>query len=311
MRISAYAAFLATVSASGETLVLKNFTLIDGTGKASVNAAALVITDGRIRYAGPAAKAPVAQGAAITDLSGKYVMPGIINLHGHLGNTKGLVQDPKNFTRENTEKNLRTYASYGVTTMISMGSDQDLAFQIRNEQHSGLPKYTRVYTAGRGFTGKDGYPTSAQGMKGVPFEVEDVASVKKDVQWLADKKVDLVKIWMDDHFGKERKIPMDLSKAIIAEAHKHGLKVGAHIFYLEDARQLVEGGLDGLAHSIRDKPIDDGLIALMKRKGAWQQAATLTREVSAFTYAQPPAWLDDPFFNRSVTPDVVSTSTLR
>ena len=67
-------------------------------------------------------------------------------------------------------------------------------------------------------------------MKGVPFEVETPEQVKKDVAWLADKKVDLVKIWVDDHFGKERKIPMDLSKAIIEEAHKHGLKVvGSHL----------------------------------------------------------------------------------
>jgi imidazolonepropionase-like amidohydrolase len=144
-------------------------------------------------------------------------------------------------------------------------------------------------------------------MKGVPFEVETPEQVKKDVAWLADKKVDLVKIWVDDHFGKERKIPMDLSKAIIEEAHKHGLKVSAHIFYLEDAKGLMERGLDALAHSIRDKPVDDATIALMKSKGKWQQAATLTREMSAFAYASPPAWLDDPFFTRSVTPDVIKT----
>lgn len=307
LKTSAFVVLLSATSCLSETIVLKNFTLIDGTGKAPVRNAALVITDGRIRYAGPASVAKAPADATTTDLNGKYIMPGIINLHGHVGNVIGLTQDPKNFTRANVEQNLRTYASYGVTSVISMGSDQDLSFQIRQEQRAGRPQYTRLYTAGRGFTGKGGYPTSAPGMKGVPFEVENPAQVKKDVDWLADKKVDIVKIWVDDHFGKERKIPMDLSQAIIEEAHKHGLRVSAHIFYLDDAKGLMERGLDALAHSIRDKPIDDATIALMKSKGKWQQAATLTREMSAFAYANPPAWLDDPFFKRSVTPDVVAT----
>jgi imidazolonepropionase-like amidohydrolase len=307
LRNSAFVVFLTAASCSAETVVLRNFTLIDGTGKAPVSNAALVITDGRIRYAGPASAAKAPSGASSIDLKGKYVMPGIINLHGHVGNVAGLVQYPKNYTRANTEHNLRTYASYGVTSVISMGADQDLAFQIRSEQRANRPQYTRLFTAGRGFTGKGGYPTSAAGMKGVPFEVENAAEVRKDVDWLAGKKVDLVKIWVDDHFGKERKIPMDLSKDIIQEAHKHRLKVAAHIFYLEDAKGLVEAGLDALAHSIRDKPVDDATIALMKKKGAWQQAATLTRELSSFTYATPPAWLDDPSFKRGVTPDVIAT----
>jgi imidazolonepropionase-like amidohydrolase len=112
---------------------------------------------------------------------------------------------------------------------------------------------------------------------------------------------------VDDHFGREAKISMDLSKAIIKEAHDKGLKVAAHIFYLDDAKQLVDGGLDALAHSVRDKPVDDALIASMKKRGAWQAAATFTREVSAYAYATPPAWLDDPFLSRSTTPDVIKT----
>lgn len=299
---------LVAFAASAETLVLQNFTLIDGTGRPPVPNAAMVITDGRIRYAGAKAGLKAPQGAQSMDLSGKYVMPGIINLHGHLGNVKGLVQDPKNYTPENLDANLKTYASYGVTTVISMGSDQDLILQRRAEQRStGRPKTTRIYTAYRGFTGKNGYPTSAPGMKGVPFEVSTPDEVKKDVAILADKKVDIVKIWVDDHFGRESKIPFDLSATIIEAAHKDKLKVGAHIFYYDDARNLVERGLDALLHSVRDKDVDETFIATMKKRNAWMAAATLTREMSSFAYAKPPAWLDDPFFSRSVSPDVVKT----
>jgi imidazolonepropionase-like amidohydrolase len=298
----------AAVGAYAETKVLENFTLIDGTGRNPVANAALVIVDGRIRYAGPktgmtAPSGPVER----VDLAGKFVMPGIINLHGLLGAVKGLVQDPKNYTRENLGRQLATYASYGVTAVASMGSDSDLVFQVRSEQRASRNSQTRIFTAWRGFTGVAGYPTNAMGMKGVPFEVTTPAEVQKAIAQLADRRVDLVKIWVDDHLGREKKISIDLCRAIIDGAHKHGLKVGAHIFYLDDAKALVDAGLDGLAHSVRDKPIDDALIASMKKKGAWQQAATLAREVSTFAYAKRAPFLDDAFFTRGVEKEVLDT----
>src|SRR5690242_17723395 len=290
-----------------ETTVLDGFTLIDGTGRPPVANAALIIVDGRIQWAGPHAQLKVPAGAQVTHLAGKYVMPGIMNLHGHLGNTIGLAQDPKNYTRENVENQLKLYASYGVTSVASMGTDQNLVFQIRAAQRAGRPHMTRIFTAGRGFTGVSGHPTTAPGMKGVPFEVGSAADVHKDVAQLADEKVDLVKIWVDDHLGREKKIPLDLSKAIIADGHKHGLKVAAHVFYLDDAKALIDAGLDGLAHSVRDKPVDDALIASMKKHGAFQEAATLTREESTFIFAKPGSLLDDAFFTRGISPDVLDT----
>ena len=165
-----------------------------------------MITDGRISYAGPAAGVKAPKDAQTVDLSGKYVMPGIINLHGHLGNVVDLKQDPSFFTRENVEKNLKLYASYGVTSMVSMGSDKELIFDMRKQQRAGRPKMTRIFTAGRGFTGYGGYPTTVPGNKGVPFEVANEVEIEKDIDWLAGKKVDLVKIWVDDHLGREKKI---------------------------------------------------------------------------------------------------------
>ena len=297
----------AAGTALAETVILDGFTLIDGTGSKPLDHAAMIIADGRIQWVGPESRMKAPAGAAVTHLAGKYIMPGIINLHGHLGNTVDLKQDPKNFTRENVEKQLELYASYGVTSVVSMGTDGDLIFQMRAEQRAGRPHMTRIFTAGRGFTGVGGYPTTVQGMKGVPFEVGTTADVDRDVAQLADEKVDLVKIWVDDHLGREKKIPLDLAKAIIADAHKHGFKVAAHIFYLDDAKALIDAGLDGLAHSVRDQPVDDELIAAMKKHGAFQEAATLTREESTFIFAQPGPLLDDPFFTRGLSPNVLET----
>jgi imidazolonepropionase-like amidohydrolase len=293
-------------AARAETTVLEHFTLIDGTGRAPVSEAAMIITDGRIQWIGPVGQLKAPAGAQIVNLLGKFVMPGIINLHGHLGNTVDLAQDPKNFTRENVESNLKTYTSYGVTAVVSMGSDQDLIFPIRQEQRSGRPTLTRIFTAGRGFTGKGGYPTTVPGMKGVPFEVSFAAEVQQDVAQLAGKNVDVVKMWVDDHLGREKKIPLELCKAIIENAHRHHIRTAAHVFYLADAKALVGYGLDELAHSVRDRPVDEELIAAMKKQGA-VQTATLTREASLFAFAKPNPALDDPFFTRSLSPAVLTT----
>jgi imidazolonepropionase-like amidohydrolase len=298
------AALLVGASAlHAEVKVLKGFTLIDGSGRPPLANAAMVIDAGRIVWVGPVAQLKVPAGVETIDLAGKYVMPGIINLHGHLGNTIGLTQDAKFFTRENVEKNLDTYASYGVTAMLSMGTDQDLIFEIRDRQRAGRPSTTRVFTAGQGFIFKGGYG----GIAGVNQGVSSVAEVEPAVAVQARKKVDMIKLWMDDELGRLPKMPYPISKAIIDAAHRHHLRAAAHIFYLQDAKQLTEYGVDGLAHSVRDKPIDQALIESMKKHGTWQLAATLSREASMFIYASPAPFLSDPFFARGVSPAVLQT----
>ena len=295
-------ALLFATSLFAQVKVLKNFTLIDGTGHAPLPHAAMILENGRIAWVGPEAKLKPPPSAPVTDLQGKYIMPGIINLHVHLGATIGLDQNEKFFTPENVEKDLKTYASYGVTTVLSMGTDKDSIFKIRDEQRAGRPTETRIYTAGQGFVFKGGYG----GLEGVNQGVATVAEVEPAVAAQAAKHVDFIKLWMDDHLGTKKKMPYDIAQAIIESAHRHHLRVIAHIFYLQDAKQLVDYGVDGLAHSVRDKPIDPAFIADMKRHGTWQEAATLSREASMFVYGQTPAFANDPFFTRSISADIVA-----
>jgi imidazolonepropionase-like amidohydrolase len=294
---------LLAFTASAEVKVLQHFTLIDGTGKAAVADSAMIVNNGRIEWVGPAAQLKAPAGAETIDLKGKYVMPGLINLHGHVGNVIDLTQDPKFFTKENVEKNLRNYASYGVTTVLSMGTEQDLIFTLRDAQRAGRPDYTRIYTAGRGFTAKGGYG----GLAGVTFALDSPSEAAKDVAELKKQKVDIVKMWVDDHLGTMKKMPLDMSKAIIDAAHRNGLPVAAHIFYLQDAQNLTDAGVNALAHAVRDKPIDQHFIDSMKAHGTWQIASTLTREASMFVYGDTPKFIADPFFTRSVSAKVIST----
>jgi len=287
----------------GEIKVLQDFTLIDGTGRPPATHVSMIVDNGRIRWVGPAAELKMPPGAEKINLAGTFVMPGIINLHGHIGNTVDLTQDAKFYTRESIERNLKTYASYGVTTVLSMGTDQDLIFRIRDEQRSGRPSVARVYTAGQGFVFKGGYG----GLAGVTPQVATVAEVKAEIDSLASKKVDIVKLWMDDHLGTQKKMPYVIGKAIVDGAHQHRLRAAAHIFYLQDARHLVDDGVNGLAHMVRDKPVDQALIDSMKKHGTWQMAGTLTREASMFVYGADAPFLALPFFTRSVSENVLKT----
>ncbi len=262
----------------------------------------MLVENGRVTWVGPAAQLKAPAGAELIDLSGKFVMPGIINLHGHLGNTVDLEQNAKFYTPESVQKNLATYASYGVTTVLSMGTDQDAIFKIRDAQRAGRPSVARVFTAGQGMVFTGGYG----GLAGVTPGVATTAEADAAVDAQAKKRVDIIKLWMDDHLGTQKKMPYDIARTIIEGAHKRGLRVAAHIFYLEDAKRLVEFGVDGLAHSVRDRDVDAALIAAMKKHGTWQIASTLTREASMYIYGSTPEFAADPFFTSGVSPAVAA-----
>jgi imidazolonepropionase-like amidohydrolase len=299
------AGLAALISVSGpavaETTVLKNVTVIDGVGAAALPNAAIVMSNGKITWVGPVANLKTPADAKVEDLSGKFVMPGIIDSHVHIGIMHDVTQDLKYYTRENVEADLKTYAAYGVSAVQILGTDKDLIFDIRKEQRAGRPKMARVFTAGQGEVFKGGYG----GVLGLNVPISTPEEARKSVDIQAAKGVDFIKLWMDD----ERKtIPVkmtyDVSKAIIDEAHKHHLRAVAHIFYLADAKELVREGIDGFAHMVRDQPVDKQLLDLMKSHGTWMVSSTLSREM-AYSLAIMP-WLQDPFFTRGVTPGTLA-----
>ncbi|HET9193546.1 MAG TPA: amidohydrolase family protein [Vicinamibacterales bacterium] len=287
-------------------LVFRNFTLIDGTGRAPLAPAAMVVQNGRVSWVGAASDLKAPERATVTDLNGAYVIPGLMDMHAHLGNTVDLVQDKSNHTRESVEKDLRTYASYGVTTVMSMGTDQDAVFPVRSDQRSaaangGPVSMARVYTAGQGLVFKGGYGGLAGVNEAVATPEEAAASVNAQL----DKSADVIKLWLDSELGTMPKMPPAISKAIIDTAHKRGARVLAHVFYLEDAKRLVDQGIDGFVHMVRDQPIDQALIDGMEKHGTWQVASTLSREASMFAYGSTPEFAADPFFTRGVSAKTV------
>jgi imidazolonepropionase-like amidohydrolase len=150
---------------------------------------------------------------------------------------------------------------------------------LRDAQGAPSLDRARIFVAGDVITGRT--PDEARAA------VARVAALKPDV----------IKIRVDDNLGTATKMTPDVYRAVIEEAHARKLRVAAHIFYLEDAKDLVRSGVDVIAHSVRDKEFDAETLALMKARGV-AYCPTLTREVSAFVYESTPAFFTDPFFLR-------------
>ena len=292
--------------AQAQVTALVHATVIDGAGEPPLSDGTVLLHGGTIQAVGPAALVKIPSGATRVDLSRKFLIPGIINLHAHVGLTRGLAADARNHTRANIESDLRTYAAYGVTTVVSLGHDSDLMIAVRDEQLRGNLSGARVFTAGTGFSVKGGYPLAiATFVKGLAFEVADAAEAAAYVDSLARKRVDVVKMWVDDNRGRLPKLTPEIWRAAIRQAHGHGLKVFAHLWDLEDARGLTRDGIDVIAHSIRDREVDAGLLASLRKHNV-TAVGTISRERSLFTYASGAEWLDDPFFAKGVTPDVIA-----
>jgi imidazolonepropionase-like amidohydrolase len=196
-----------------------------------------------------------------------------------------------------------------VLHVLSLGADQPLGYEMRDRQRAGEFGGARMYTAGRGFGVEGGYPPPQPGEGEVglgPYRLAEPDTARAAVRELAENGVDFVKIWVDDAFNSIPKLAPDVYGAIIDEAHASGLEVAAHVFELQDAHGLVDAGVDGLAHSVRDQPVDDALIEAMLAQDVFL-TPTLVREESLFTYTSRSPYLDDPFLTSHTPDDVVST----
>jgi imidazolonepropionase-like amidohydrolase len=271
---SVFFAAQAQQSATGGVVLFEGARLIIGDGKVVENSA-FIVENGRFTQVGTRGQVKAAASAARVDLTGKTVMPAIVDAHTHVPTERQALIDL-----------LQRKAYYGVAGLISMGQDNnDVAFQVRQEI---IPGAARLRTVGRGITGPEPGRTEA------PYWVTTEAEARKAVQELAAKKVDMVKIWVDDRDGKYKKLTPALYGAIIEEAHKHSLRVTAHIVTLEDAKGLLRAGLDGFAHTVRDRDIDDEFVALVKlRKNLFYVPNLPDRGVKTDM-----SWLSD-----SVSPD--------
>ena len=231
----------------GEATVFEGARLIVGDGSAAIEDAVFVVEGDRITQAGQRADVEIPESATRVDLSGKTVMPTLVNTHLHLASTRAERIDQ-----------LQHMAYYGAGRAVSLGLDDgDVAFEMRDEV---IADGARSRTAGRGITAPE------EGRTEVPIWITSETEARTAVQELAANQVDLIKIWVDTRNDQFVKLTPALYGAVIDEAHSEGLRVTAHIFNLEDAKGLLRAGIDAFAHGIRDRDIDDELVALWSER---------------------------------------------
>ncbi len=286
-----------------EITVIEGATVIDGVSDTPIEDAVIVIAGDTIQSIGKRGSVEIPPGAMTINAAGKTILPGMFNLHGHVAMSEGTSRTLDNYTRERVQRDANAYLYYGITNSISLGLDAEPMLGFLADQRAGRAGGARLYSAGRGFAAKDGWqPAGVQNLNRPTTPEEARALVRKELE----KHPDVLKIWVDDRLGELPKITPELYGAIIDEAHKNNVKVLAHMFYLEDAKELMRRGLDVLAHSVRDKEVDEEFLALAKENGV-TQIATLVGHYGNLTFPQDTSYLDDAGAPLMVPADLLET----
>src|SRR2546427_1178461 len=204
--------------------------LIVGDGSAPIENSAFLVEGDSFTWVGKKGDRQPPQGATRADLSGKTVIPALIDGHNHIGivNMRDGSNSKANYTHENLVDQLERYAYYGVSAGMSMGleADQELAYQLRDEV---IPNAARFLTVGKGIAATPiaGPPTEPR--LGIPYGARTEKEGREDVRMLRARGVHFAKIWIDDRNGDVPKVQPNVYRAIIAEAHGNGMEVLAHI----------------------------------------------------------------------------------
>src|ERR1051325_9189183 len=295
--VAAFVILMMVTPSHAQTL-FEGARLITGDGGVIENSA-FIVTGNQISKVGRKGELTLPSGATRVDLTGKTVMPALIDAHVHMGYRKGLDFSTNNYTRENLSDILDRFAYYGVAAILEAGTARsDLPYELRAKPVPGA----LFLTAGRGF----GMPNAGPGgpMRDSAYGVTTEAEARADVRELAAKKANMVKIWVDDRGGTVEKLHPNLYRAIIDEAHKNNIHVMAHVMKLDDVKDLLRSGTDGFAHMVRDKDIDDEMIALVKARPNVFFEQTLWGERLSF-YNAPPAWINEPIWRDTFSPEEI------
>jgi len=267
----ALAASTASCSPAVPTTAFIGATVWDGTGAPAMENATILVREGRVTSVRVDGAAP--RGADVVSLSGKFVIPGLINTHGHVSG----LWAPEGIEDEvdRVRGDLDLFASYGVTTVNSLG-DGDVVIAARDAA-SPTDLRARLFAAG---------PVIA---------ASDASSARAAALANADAGVDWLKLRVDDNLGTSPKMPWEAVQAVFDVGSERDLRLATHLFYLEDAKRLLQMGTGLLAHSVRDVDVDEAFMSQLRESGVCY-VPTLTREVSTFVYAERPDFFDDPFF---------------
>jgi imidazolonepropionase-like amidohydrolase len=227
------------------------------------------------------------------------LIPLLADAHLHLAISNGISESPAFHTQEMVDLQLSIYLRHGIGHVLSLGTDQHwLELLAASRQQKPVKGLATPYSAGTGFGAPGGWPPELT----IPeprYRPTSPDQARKQVRLLVERGIGILKLWVDDFGGKAPKMSVPVMRAIIEEAHNHGLKALAHVYFLLDAKDLVNARIDALAHSIRDQLVTRTFADDMARKGV-RLIPTLSREEASVAFSDPEnAYLKDPLFQLS------------
>ena len=242
--------------------------LIVGDGSSPIENGAFLVEGETFVWVGKQGQRQPPAGATRIDLAGKTVMPALIDGHNHIGlvNERDGSNSKANYRRDNLIDQLQRYAYYGTAATMSMGleADQELAYELRDQV---IPNAARFLTVGKGIAATPIAGPPGEPRLGIPHGARTVTEGRDHVRALHARGVHFVKIWVDDRNGDVPKLQPAVYRAIITEAHANGMEVLAHLSRttgLADAKDLLQAGVDGFVHLVRDRDVDEQYLASVK-----------------------------------------------
>jgi imidazolonepropionase-like amidohydrolase len=256
-------AILSPRALAQEIKVITGATLIDGAGRAPIKDAVIIIEGARIKQAGAKNKVKIPKNAIVIDARGKFVTPGIADMHNHLRDGS------LSISRLISLGTVKQLLAFGVTTVF----DPQIALQpfakLKTETAPDASPYPRFFAAGPLITIRGGSLSPAGADVRSPETPEAARAVIKE---LKAANVDAIKLSYDDlTWAVKKPLPVmksEVVSALIDEAHQQGLKVFVHAPLRKFAKEVLRLGADGLLHGVIDEPVDDEFIALMKKNRA-------------------------------------------
>lgn len=275
-----------------QSFAIENVTLIDGTGRPAVSNACVVVSGQKILRAGPCPITAPA-GASHIDSRGKFLIPGLMDVHIHLRGGRGPFGDQPQEELVGIRR-LQGYLYSGVTTVLDVGNNPDFIFKLRDMERSGKIVSTRLLACGGivtypGSHGSTQYATLIDSWpQGMPLLDAAIA-----------RKPDMMKLTYDEHgWGTRPRItllPIDLMTHIIQYYNEHGIRTTAHISSETRALEAIFVGIDTLAHPIIQGPVSENFVRLMKAKQI-PEASTMTIGDGYSRLAEHPEYLDQPLY---------------
>jgi imidazolonepropionase-like amidohydrolase len=289
---------------NAQTIVYEGARLIIGDGSAPIEGGTFIVRNGRITAIGGPGTVAAPAGATRENLSGKTVMPAMINVHVHLGYEGYVSWGAQNYTPANVLDHLQREAFYGTAVTQSVGSsptDASIAFQ-QNQRAGKFPPASRFFFM-PGYAPPNGGPDevlrAATTALHVINEVSTAQEARASVRKMHAKGIRNVKIWVDDRRGTYPKMSPEVYTAIIDEAHKNRMMVHAHATTLPDQKAVVRAGADVLVHLVQNEKLDDEYLALLReKKPYWATVIGLGDPTAVCEH--------DPFFEQALPANVIA-----